>query len=300
EMCIRDSFDRSYTSPYSLGQKIVSVNVSDIYATGGEPVAIFISLSLPKEIEEEFFWDFYDGLQYALSIYDLDLLGGDLCANKNDISINATVIGYTDKPIYRSDAKVGDLICVTGFVGDSAMGLHLLQSLNTQHKKIFSKNLQDNIPKNLEFFKEGKNIIIETNSALPCINRHLMPIARDGKEIYQIANSMIDLSDGLYLDLQRLCNESKVGAKIYNKHLPLSKEMIHCAKILGVDALTVAISGGEDFELLFTIPKDKPLPKISDYQITIIGEIISQGIHFIDQEGKTIEVPYKGYEHFSQ
>lgn len=269
---------------------------------GGEPIAIFLSLSLPNDTEEEFFWSFYDGLSDALDIYNLDLLGGDLCASKNEISICATVIGYTDIPVYRAGAKEGDLVCVTGNIGESAMGLKILQSLDYSYKKIFSKIKQSRglINKEIRFIKDSRKIVTNIKSVMPFINRHLMPIARDSKEISKIANSMIDLSDGLYIDLQRLCKESKVGAKIYTERLPISNEMIHFAQLLGLDALNLAISGGEDFELLFTIPRYESLQKDANFKITVIGEITSKDIHFVDSRGKVIKLQHKGYEHFSQ
>ncbi|HIJ59439.1 MAG TPA: thiamine-phosphate kinase [Nitrospirae bacterium] len=294
-------FDRSYTSAYTLGFKTVSVNISDIFATGGQPLAIFLSLSFPKDTEETFFWDFYEGIEYALKIYKLDLLGGDLCESLRNISICATVIGFSDKPVYRNGAKVGDLICVTGSLGDSSLGFKILNSLDENYKYLFSKikknkNIDD---KEVYILKEGKKISLNTQSIMPFVNRHLMPIARNSKEISPIATSMIDISDGLFIDLFRVCDESKVGAMIFTQKLPILKEMKGLAEILREDPLKLATTGGEDFELLFTIPKGSFLPEKTDYEITVIGEVIPEGLYLVDDKGQKSRIQPKGYEHFS-
>lgn len=295
-------FDLTFTPAYCLGFKLISVNVSDIYAMGGLPFAAFLSLAFSPEIDQVFFDDFYSGVEDAISLYNLDLLGGDLCSSPLNIAISATVLGESERTIYRCGAKEGDLICVTGTLGDSAMGLKLLQALDNSSKtKVAqSKDLKTLVDSrlSLDTRKGNRTLSFKGSDFLPLIRRHLMPTARDSQQIAPYATSMIDISDGLFIDLYRLCEESQVGAMVYEQWLPVSKELLEASLQLGIDPLSAVTSGGEDYELLFTIPPGVSIPHVEGLKITSIGEITKDSRLFISNDGRSCEITPKGYEHF--
>ncbi|OGW20556.1 MAG: thiamine-phosphate kinase [Nitrospirae bacterium GWC2_46_6] len=272
-------FDLSFTPPFQLGFKLVSVNVSDITAMGGRPKYLFLNIALKNDADEKMFWDMYEGISKAMDMYGVKLVGGDLCSAKNDMVLSATVIGTAEKFISRAGAKAGDKIYVTGALGDSACGLEILKKLTPELKE-----------------KIG-------SSAEALIERHLMPVARDSSEIAKHATSMIDISDGLFIDLCRICDESNVGAKVYLDKIPISDEMENAAGIMGLDAMHLAVSGGEDYELLFTAPPTPPAPPldkggIGGVNITCIGEIIEKDRIAVDKTGKEFPMKAEGYRHF--
>ena len=307
-------FDLSFTSPFHLGFKLVSVNVSDIFAMGGRPKHLFLDIAMKKDEDENTFWKMYEGIFSAMNIYGVSLVGGDLCAAENDMVLSATIIGAGDKTITRSGASPGDKIYVTGTVGDSACGLEILKRLTDESKEII---------KNLEYWSIGvlksKDIIeklyfhhsitpspysntINWNIAEPLIRRHLMPVARDSAEIANYATSMIDISDGLFIDLCRICDESNVGARVYLNKIPMSDEMKKTAEIMKLDPIHLATSGGEDYELLFTAPPEIKFEirnsKFEILKTTCIGEIIEKDRIVVDKSGKESALKTEGYQHF--
>ena len=189
--------------------------------------------------------------------------------------LSATLIGYAEKQILRSGAKAGDRIYVTGNLGDSACGLELLKRikcrvpLNKDRSVATGDSPRRAIgvrhsAKNSAFLKMG----LSWKVVEPLIRRHLMPEARNPKKIVQHATAMIDISDGLQIDLTRLCKESKVGARIFKEKIPISAEMKEAASLLGLSPLGLALTGGEDYELLFTAPPEKKVKAI------YIGDIV--------------------------
>ena len=293
-------FDSSFITPYQLGFKVVSVNVSDIYAMGGKPFYLLLNLAMNKNTPKKFNDRLFDGIKDALRIYDTTLIGGDLSASNTGMSLSATVIGYGGKYIKRSGANRGDKIYVTGNLGDSACGLELL-------KKIKRPVLLENPP--IPPFNKGghggitKSKLRTLNTELsklglpwkivePLLRRHLMPEARNPKKFIKDATSMIDISDGLLIDLSRLCNESKVGARIYINNIPLSPELKKAASSLGISPIKLALSGGEDYELLFTAPPKKKVKAI------YIGEITESERVIVDSSGKEKPFSAEGYQHF--
>lgn len=316
-------FDPGYSSPFHIGFKLTSVNVSDIMAMGGRPRFLFLSISMKKDTDEESFWKLYEGIAYAMDIYGLKLLGGDLCSAKNDMALSATVIGIGSKIITRGGASAGDKIYVTGNIGDSACGLALLQRLADGSKNIVKSEQwivnSKNKKKDLYLTGNYSLFTIHYEIAEPLIKRHLMPVARDSSEIAGYASSMIDISDGLFIDLCRICDESNVGAKIYLDRLPISHEMRLAADIIGLDPIHLATSGGEDYELLFTAPADAVISHkslvtskknnselnsslithhSSLFNITCIGEIIEKERVVIDKTGRELMMKAEGYQHF--
>lgn len=313
-------FDLSFASPFHLGFKLVSVNVSDIFAMGGKPKYLFLNIAMKNDADEDMFWKIYEGIFAAMDIYKTNLAGGDLCAAGNGIVLSATVIGTTDKIITRNSANVGDKIYVTGTLGDSACGLELLKRFTDESrdrvKHIDVMGYQDIGEKlYLRYLDTPLLQYIDLDTVEPLIRRHLMPLARDSAEIAKHATSMIDISDGLFIDLCRICDESSTGAKIYLDKIPISDEMKKTAEIIGLDPIHLATSGGEDYELLFTAPpeitvstmqyavsNEKEVPTayflLPTPEITCIGEIIEKGRIVVDEKGRDSIMKADGYQHF--
>jgi len=279
-------FNLSWTSANDLGNKAIAVNVSDISAMGGKPVAALISLGLPSNISLKYLQDFYKGIDSACKEYGIELCGGDTISSKKHFYINIVLIGETSKQktFYRSGAESGDLIYVTGTLGDSSLGLKLLQS---QRKK-WRANKKD---------------------TRYLIQRHLKPEARlkESRALAKSAvkiTSMIDISDGLIQDLQHICQSSNTGAVIDLEALPQSKSFQRVSSENRLNSKDMAFYGGEDYELLFTIhPQDaKKMEKFSrTYCVSLIGEISSEqgSVSVRNSEGKLERVEkLQGYQHF--
>jgi thiamine-monophosphate kinase len=289
-------FDLYFTTPYQIGFKLISVNVSDIYAMGGAPRYFLVNIAVKGNTAVKFIDSLFEGIQDAMKHYNTSLIGGDLSATYKNMSLSATLIGYARKYIKRSGAKAGDRIYVTGNLGDSAGGLELLKRIkrpapflktaNSKEKRATSKNaaLHAIYRKHLKGLHWS---VVE-----PLIRRHLMPVAKNPKNFVKDATSMIDISDGLLIDLTRLCNESKVGARIYEKSIPVSYELKKAASFLNISPLESALSGGEDYELLFTAPPGKKVKAI------YIGDIIKSERLMVDSSGKERHFSAEGYQHF--
>ncbi|MBF0472667.1 MAG: thiamine-phosphate kinase [Nitrospirae bacterium] len=269
-------FDLSYTTYYQLGFKLISVNVSDIYAMAGSPAYALLALSFPAATKERDLNEFIKGILDALHLYNVALIGGDTCSSKRDVTISATLLGYAAKPIYRDNAKVGDNIYVTGYTGDSACGMELLKRINNTVE--IEKGVELNVP-------------LDWNIMSPLINRHLMPKVKmpDIKNIK--VNSMMDISDGLATDLKKLCTASGIGAYVYQDRLPISSELKIASEYLNIDPITLCLNGGEDYEYLFTSSD-------SIDSAFCIGKIISNGFTLINKDNIEKELRDFGYEHF--
>ncbi len=262
-------FDLSFTTFYQLGYKSLAVNISDIFAMGGSPKYFLIGLGIPKGSDSKNIDNFYSGIKALAKKWEVNIIGGDTCVSESGFVISGTLIGEAKKIISRSGAKIGDGIFVTNTLGDSAIGLRLL-------KQFKQKSLKN-------------SLLVTRYSSL--IKKHLTPDIAPLKNISGV-NSMIDISDGLLIDLSHICDESNVGARIYEDKIPLSQELKEAAKGLRVSPLDFALRGGEDYALLFTAPKGFKTKAFK------IGEIIPKGRFIINTSGK--EKPFKaeGYEHF--
>ena len=235
-------FDLTYVPLKHLGYKAAVVNFSDIYAMNGQPKQITVSLGISKRFSVEDLEDFYSGLELACNIYGVDIVGGDTSASLTGLCISITCIGEAEKDriVYRNGAKKTDLICVSGDLGSAYMGLQLLE----REKTVFSGD------KDFHPDFEGKEYLLE---------RQLKPEAR--KDIIQILNdnrilptSMIDISDGLSSEILHICKQSDVGCIIYEEKLPIDYQTAIMAEQFNLNVTTVALNGGEDYELLFTVP----------------------------------------------
>lgn len=294
-------FDRRYITPYQLGFKLISVNVSDIYAMGGTPHYILLNIAASRKIDTEVIEQFLGGVKDAQRRYSAILVGGDLSAIHDGMVLGATILGYAGKHISRSGASVGDKLYVTGCLGDSACGLALLKRfkkpvpLETMSKEQRATGREQS-NKRRDPRASFRRLLLQKELSWgvvePLLRRHLMPEARNPKKI-RGATSMIDVSDGLLIDLSRICDESRVGALIYREKVPVSPELKQVASCLGLSHLELAFSGGEDYELLFTAPPQKRVRAIH------IGEIVKRGRFIIDRSGKRKPFAPKGYQHFS-
>lgn len=294
-------FNLSYITPYQLGFKLVSVNVSDIYAMGGVPRYLLLNLAMNKNTTKEAFDNFFDGVERATHLYRLSLIGGDISSTNRGMTLSATVIGYAQKSLSRSGAKIGDRIYVTNNLGDSACGLALLKMIKTPvpierincGAKVKGVRAMSKDSMLYSFYSKLLAKGLEWNDVEPLLRRHLLPEARNPKGFIRYATSMIDISDGLLIDLSRLCDESKVGARIFIKNIPLSLELKKIASHLGISPTKLALSGGEDYELLFTTQRDKNVEAI------YIGDVTESERVIIDNSGKKGPFTPEGYQHFA-
>ncbi|NWF52560.1 MAG: thiamine-phosphate kinase [Nitrospirae bacterium] len=275
-------FDMDYITPYQLGFKLVSINVSDIYAMGGTPRFLLLNLAMNKNTSKKVYDSFFNGVEKAIHYYKVSLVGGDISSTNIGMTLSATIIGHAKKHIRRSGAKVGDKIYVTGNLGDSACGLALLKNIKTPiplektnilHSKLLAKELK---------WKDTE----------PLLRRHLLPLARNPKRYVKYATSMIDISDGLLIDLSRICDESKVGARVFIRNIPTSPGLKIAASYLGISPIRLALSGGEDYELLFTAKENKKIRAI------YIGDITESERVVIDISGRKRAFSAEGYQHF--
>ncbi len=280
-------FNLKFTTSYQLGFKIVSVNASDIYAMGGRPYYLLLDLAMNRNTERQFIDSFFDGADEALKLYNINLVGGNLATAEKMVT-NATLIGYAERPVKRAGAHEGDKIYVTGSLGDSACGLEILKRLKTT----YPVKHKTKMPLSGKVKRRLSGLGLSSDVAEPLVKRHLIPEARNPKVFAKNATSMIDISDGLFIDLSRLCRQSRVGARIYKKQIPVSEEMKTASHLIGLDSFRLACSGGEDYELLFTAKKTKKINAIC------IGEIIRSGLRIVDDNGKEKAFSPEGYKHF--
>ncbi len=278
-------FDLTYVALKHLGYKSAIVNFSDIYAMNGKPRQITVSLGISKRFSVEDLDEFYAGLKLACDIYGVDLVGGDTSSSLTGLTISITCIGEGDKEkiVYRNGAKDTDLICVSGDLGAAYMGLQLLE----REKRIF--NGQSDFKPDFA----GKEYLLE---------RQLKPEAR--KDIIEmlekagiIPTSMIDISDGLSSELLHISKESKTGCRIYEERIPIDYQTAALAEQFGMNLYTVALNGGEDYELLFTVPLSFHDQIIEMNGIQIIGHITKPelGNYLIGRDGGEVELTAQGW-----
>lgn len=282
-------FDLMYTPLKHLGYKAVIVNLSDIYAMNGNPEQITVSIAFSSKFSVEAIEELYKGIREACRIYNVDLVGGDTTSSPRGLTISVTAIGKADpdKIAYRSGARKGDIICITGDLGAAYLGLQILE----REKQLYLDNpgIQPDL--------EDQKYILE---------RQLKPEAR--KDIVEyfsksalVPTSMIDISDGLASDLMHICKASGVGAFIEEGKIPIKQEAQLMAIKFQLDPVTTALNGGEDYELLFTVD-EKELEKIRLMpSVYIIGEItdLKDGITLHTTGGNIHPLKAQGWNHFT-
>jgi thiamine-monophosphate kinase len=254
-------FDLTYTPLKHLGYKAVAVNLSDVYAMFATPTHILVSIGISNRFSVEAIDEFYKGVYAACDRYQVDLIGGDTSSSKKGFVISVTAIGEVapNKFVTRSGAKKNDLICVTGTLGDAYLGLQLLE----REKRIFLENprVQPNLDN--QSFLVGRILKPEPRA----------DIIEWLHENDVTPTAMIDISDGLSSELLHICKQSNAGCLIYEDKIPVSTEAYALAEIFGLSALTCALSGGEDYELLFTIRQEDYDKVARNEKIGIIGYI---------------------------
>jgi thiamine-monophosphate kinase len=282
-------FDLVYTPLKHLGYKSVVVNLSDIYAMNGKPRQVIVSLAISNRFSLEAVEEIYAGIKKACSFYRVDLVGGDTTSSPRGLVISVTAVGTAekDKVVYRNTAKVGDLICITGNLGAAYLGLQLLE----REKRLFL---------------EDPKIQPELEKHAYLVERQLKPEARrDMIEAFAkqeiLPTSMIDISDGLASELFHISKESGVGAYLEESGVPIHPDAQMQAIQFQLDPITCALSGGEDYELLFTIdPQDVEKVKYLP-DIYIAGEIVEakDGVKLHTKGGNIHDIKAQGWVHFN-
>lgn len=283
-------FDLRYVPLRHLGYKSAIVNFSDIYAMNGSPKQITVSIGVSSRFTVEHIEELYSGIRLACEIYGVDLVGGDTSASVTGLVISITCIGEAaaEDVVLRSGAKPTDLVCVSGDLGAAYMGLQLLERENQVAAKSGDPNFQPDFA--------GKEYILE---------RQLKPEAR--KDIVELLHkngikptSMMDVSDGLSSELLHICKDSGVGVRVYEDRIPIDYQTASMAEELNMNLVTAAMNGGEDYELLFTVPltdneKIDKMPGVKTIGYVTKPEL---GAAMITRDGSEIPLQAQGWNHF--
>ncbi|MBB1151038.1 MULTISPECIES: thiamine-phosphate kinase [unclassified Myroides] len=278
-------FDLAYAPLKHLGYKAIVVNLSDICAMNAIPTQVTVSIAVSNRFPLEALEELYEGIALACNYYKVDLIGGDTTSSQKGLIISVTAVGQAkaEELVYRDQAQDNDLVVLTGDIGGAYMGLQVLE----REKQVYLVN-----PNNQPDLSTYDYII----------ERQLKPEARTDikqllAELEVQPTSMIDVSDGLSSEIMHLCTQSKVGCNLFEDKLPLDPQFINTCEEFNIDATTIAINGGEDYELLFTI-------KMEDYDkikgnpnLTVIGHMTpaSEGIHLITRDNTKIPIKAKGW-----
>lgn len=281
-------FDLSYTPLRHLGYKSVIVNLSDIYAMNARPTQITVSIGISNRFSTEALSEFYEGIYAACEKYGVDLIGGDTSSSQKGFIISVTAIGEVDtgKFVTRSGAQKGDLVCVSGNLGAAFLGLTLLE----REKRIFQENpgVQPDL--------EGEKYIV---------GRLLKPeAAKEVTEFFAergiVPTAMMDISDGLSSELLHICKNSICGCVIYEEKLPIAEETKNAAFKFGLDPTACALSGGEDYELLFTVKQEDYDKLLLNEYVSIIGYITppEEGAQIITKGNNRHAITAQGWNAF--
>ena len=289
-------FDLTYIPFKHLGYKAAMVNLSDIYAMGGSPKQMTVSVALSKRFGIEDMEDFYAGLRLACEAHGVDIIGGDTTSSRTGLAISITVIGEVEKEsaIYRNGAKETDLICVSGDLGAAYMGLQLLE----REKDVYYKQIET-AKTDIERMAisqpdfSGREYLLE---------RQMKPEARRDilEQLRQAGirpTAMIDISDGLSSELLHICTQSKCGCRIYEERIPIDYQTAVMCEEMNMTLTTAAMNGGEDYELLFTVPiaDHEKIEQMKD--VKLIGHITKQdlGCALITRDGSEFELKAQGW-----
>ncbi len=282
-------FDLSYMPLKHLGYKAVMVNLSDVYAMNALATQITVSIAISNRFPLEAVEELYAGIELASLNYNVDVVGGDTTSSNKGLVISITAIGEAkDKDIvYRSGAKENDLLVVTGDLGGAYMGLQVLE-------------------REKEVFKVNPNNQPDLDPYTYIIERQLKPEARKDivkllKDLEVKPTSMIDISDGLSSEIIHLCKQSKVGCDLYEDKIPLDPQVISTCEEFKIDSTTIALNGGEDYELLLTISQ-QDFPKIKgNPNLTVIGYMTKEdsGMHLITRDNSKIPLKAQGWNSFN-
>lgn len=278
-------FDLSYMPLKHLGYKAVMVNLSDIYAMNATATQITVSIAVSNRFPLEALEDLYEGIHAATKTYNVDLVGGDTTSSTKGLLISVTAIGVANEEdiTYRNGAKANDLLVATGDLGAAYLGFQILE----REKQVFQAN-----PNNQPDLDQYSYLI----------ERQLKPEARQDvsgllKELKVTPTAMIDISDGLSSEIMHLCKQSEVGCNLYEDKIPLDQQVISACEEFNMDSTTIALNGGEDYELLFTVSQED-FPKIkANPHFSIIGHMTdaSEGMHLITRGNQKIALQAQGW-----
>ncbi|MUH35049.1 thiamine-phosphate kinase [Zobellia amurskyensis] len=281
-------FDLSYMPLKHLGYKAVMVNLSDVYAMNATAKQITVSLAVSNRFPLEALEELYAGIALAAKIFNVDLIGGDTTSSTSGMLISITAIGEAkeEEITYRSGAKANDLLVVSGDLGAAYMGLQVLD----REKEVFKVN-----PNNQPDLSPYSYIV----------ERQLKPEARKDivellKKLEVLPSAMIDISDGLSSEILHLCKSSKVGCNLFEEKIPLDPTVISACEEFNIDSTTIALSGGEDYELLFTIAQNDFDKIKGNPSLTVIGHMTdeSEGAHLVTRGNTKIELTAQGWNSF--
>jgi thiamine-monophosphate kinase len=280
-------FNLMYVPLKHLGYKSVIVNLSDVCAMNAVPRQIVVNIALSGKVSVEAVEELYSGIHLACEKYGVDLVGGDTTSSLTGLTISITVIGEVEKEnvVLRGGAKVNDLLCVTGDLGGAYMGLQLLERENEVYK--VNENMQPQL--------EGYDYILE---------RQLKPEARIDiisafKKLGIKPTSMIDISDGLSSEIHHLCKNSKLGCSVFEDKIPMDFQTKKMAEELNLNPLVAALNGGEDYELLFTLPLNDYDKIKNDPDFSVIGHMTeaAEGVNLVTGAGSAIPLVAQGWNH---
>ena len=286
-------FDLTYMPLKHLGYKSAMVNLSDIYAMNGMPKQMTVSVALSKRFCIEDMEDFYAGLKLACDEHGVDIIGGDTTSSLTGLAISITCIGEADKEkvVYRNGAKETDLICVSGDLGAAYMGLQLLE----REKKIFEsqQTSPNGAPTEAQPDFAGKEYLLERQLKPEARRDVILKLTEAGIQ----PTAMMDISDGLSSELMHICNQSNVGCRVYEDRIPLDYQTAVMAEELNMNVTTCALNGGEDYELLFTVPLTchEKIQEIKE--VKVIGHITKKelGCALISRDGNEFELQAQGW-----
>ncbi|MGE5584934.1 MAG: thiamine-phosphate kinase [Bacillota bacterium] len=280
-------FDKRIITPWQLGWKALAVNVSDIAAMGGIPLYALVSIGLDGDVDDTYVDDIYDGMLAVARRFGVELVGGDTVSSPKALVIDVAIIGQADVPVTRAGARPGDLIAVTGCLGASAAGLEWL---------LRSRRAGGEEP--------------QPSWAQELVWAHLEPVprVREGEALSRsrAVTAMMDISDGLASEVNHIAEESGVGTLVHAADIPISKATLSAARALGRDPLDWALFGGEDYELVFTFPRDR-LETVSGALVSlgrhlhVVGEVVSceEGVRLVSASGESRVLARAGFDHFA-
>jgi thiamine-monophosphate kinase len=283
-------FDLSYMPLKHLGYKAVVVNLSDIAAMNAKPTQITVSIAVSNRFPLEALEELFEGIAMAAKLYKVDVVGGDTTSSQKGMIISITALGEADEKdlVYRNGAKENDLLVVTGDLGSAYMGLQVLE----REKQVFKVN-PNNQP--------------DLDNYTYLIERQLKPEARtDIRELLEKLEvrptAMIDVSDGLSSEIIHICKQSKVGCNLFEEKIPIDPQFINVCEEFNIDSTTVAINGGEDYELLFTIALEDFDKIKANPNFTVIGHMTqeSEGVHLVTRANTKIPLKARGWDALSQ
>lgn len=283
-------FDLSYVPLKHLGYKAVMVNVSDVCAMNAKPTQLTVSIAVSNRFPLEALEELYAGIETAARLYNVDVVGGDTTSSTSGLIISITAIGEVEesKVVKRSGAKPNDLLVVTGDLGGAYMGLQVLE----REKEVFKVNPQSQPDLSMYTY---------------IVERQLKPEAR--KDIIELLEklevtptSMIDISDGLSSEIMHICKQSHTGVDVYENKIPLDPQVISTCEEFNIDSTTIALNGGEDYELLMTISQED-FPKIKgNPNLTVIGYMTEaeRGMHLVTRGETKVPIIAKGWKNFNE